>query len=237
MRKLLVALVVLAALLVAADRGGAYVATRQLASRVQTAEGLADEPDVVIHGVPFLTQVVGGRYDAIDFTEHDVVTDGVRLAAVRVHAEGVRVGLSDAVRGTVTEIPVDRGTGSVDIDYAQLNALVKKYAGAAGGLVTLASAGGNRLRVTGTVSAFGLSTGVGAEAEVTATDDTLHVIPLPSALDPLPAAIRDRARQLLTIDLPLPHLPFGLRLSRGTVTDAGITALADGSAIVIPVKQ
>lgn len=234
MRKLLITLVVLAGLLVVADRVAAYVATRQLAGRVQTAEGLAERPDVTIHGFPFLTQVVGGRYDGIDLTARGITSNGVRIAAVRVHTEGVHVRLADALGGRIEQVPVDRGSGSVDIDYAALNALAKKYAGS---LVSLSSAGGARLRVTGMVSASGLSTGVGADAVVTASADTLHVVPLPQALDGVPSALRSQARQLLTIDLPLPSLPFGLHLTSGTVTDAGVTAAAAGSAIVIPVGR
>ena len=55
MRRLLIVLVVLAALLVVADRVGVVVAQNRLASQIQQQLDLDRKPDVSIRGIPFLT--------------------------------------------------------------------------------------------------------------------------------------------------------------------------------------
>jgi hypothetical protein len=61
MKKLLVALVVLALLALGLDRGGVYVAERVAGSSLQDSQGLSERPDVDIAGFPFLDQLVSGR--------------------------------------------------------------------------------------------------------------------------------------------------------------------------------
>ena len=65
MRRLLIVLVVLAALLVVADRVGVVVAENRLAGQIQQQLVLDSKPDVSIHGIPFLTQAIRGRYKDI----------------------------------------------------------------------------------------------------------------------------------------------------------------------------
>ena len=52
MRKLLIVVIVLAGLLVVADRVAVVVADRQIASRVQSAYNLSSKPSVSVHGIP-----------------------------------------------------------------------------------------------------------------------------------------------------------------------------------------
>ena len=65
MRKLLIALVVLAVLFVAVDRIALVIAEDEIASRIATAYSLPADPGVSITGFPFLTQVVSGNYQQI----------------------------------------------------------------------------------------------------------------------------------------------------------------------------
>ena len=55
MRKLLLGVIILAVLLVAADRISAAVAENQISDRLTSAYGLAGKPGVTITGFPFLT--------------------------------------------------------------------------------------------------------------------------------------------------------------------------------------
>lgn len=233
MRKLLVTLVVLAALLLALDRVAVVVASRQLASKVQQSQGLSERPGVAIRGFPFLTQVVSGRYDRVELSARGVVRDGVRIDTVRLQADGVRVALGEALRGEVRQVPVDRGTGSALLSFEDLNALSRRYSG---GTVSFSSAGGSRLRLSAQVSVLGVTTAVSAEAAtVRVADGRLQVTPAPAALDALPVPVRGRARELLTVSFPLPSLPFGLRITGGEITPEGLTAAAAGDRIVFPV--
>ncbi|HZB29380.1 MAG TPA: DUF2993 domain-containing protein, partial [Streptosporangiaceae bacterium] len=67
MRKvLLVLLFVLIIVVIAADRVGVAVAQDQIAKQVAAQNDLPSKPDVKIHGIPFLTQAIGGNYQRID---------------------------------------------------------------------------------------------------------------------------------------------------------------------------
>ncbi len=72
--KLLWFVIVVAVLLVVADRGGAYAAERVAAQKLQSAETLSSRPDVAITGFPFLTQFASGRYEHVRVTAHGVST-------------------------------------------------------------------------------------------------------------------------------------------------------------------
>ena len=79
MRKLLIALVVLAVLFVAVDRIALVIAEDEIASRIATAYSLPTDPGVSITGFPFLTQVVSGNYQQIGVTADQIQADGVTL--------------------------------------------------------------------------------------------------------------------------------------------------------------
>jgi DUF2993 family protein len=78
MRKLLIGVIILAVLLVAADRIAAAVAENQISDRLTSAYGLAGKPGVTIAGFPFLTQVV------------HVTPGGLRIGAAARHVQFAR---------------------------------------------------------------------------------------------------------------------------------------------------
>ena len=67
-RKLLIGLVMLAALLVAADFGARAYAESRAATAVQTESRLATTPDVSIEGFPFLLHAATGEYPQVIVT-------------------------------------------------------------------------------------------------------------------------------------------------------------------------
>jgi LmeA-like phospholipid-binding len=127
MRKLAIALVVVIALGVIADRGAAYVAEGVVAQKIQDAEGVSDA-QVDITGFPFLTQALGGEFDAINVSMPavDAETRGgqVRVEHLDVTFRDVRTsdGFSQATAGSVSgsgSIPYDEfdGLGKVRVGY------------------------------------------------------------------------------------------------------------------------
>jgi len=120
MRRLLIVLVVLAALLVAADRVGVVVAQNRLASQIQQQLNLDRKPDVSIRGIPFLTQAISGTYKDIRVQLPDVDAGDVQNVAIDARLQGTHVPLSDAVGGNVGQIPVDRISGTLLIPYDEL---------------------------------------------------------------------------------------------------------------------
>jgi hypothetical protein len=74
LRRLIIALVILCALFVAADRIAVGVADSQVASKLQTSRGLAQKPSVSIGGFPFLTQLIGGKLDDVKVRATDMAS-------------------------------------------------------------------------------------------------------------------------------------------------------------------
>lgn len=187
MRRLVVVLIVLAALLAVLDRVGAEAADRAVAERIQAQEHLDVRPDVSIHGIPFLTQLVTGDYEQVDVTVRDVGSTGaVHVARVTAHLEGVSVPFADVIKQDVDRIPVDRATADVVLEFAALNDFLE------GKSVEVSAAEGKQVHVVATVAGVDVDTDV----PVTVEQDSL-LLTLPGGSD---------------VRLPLPELPFGIRL-------------------------
>jgi len=113
-----VAVVLFAAALVAADRGAAWIARRRVGELIAAAWRAADVPEVRISG-PFLIQFIGGRYRE------------VRLSVATFTAGGLEFGGLDAtlvrVRAPVRGLLAGRGlvageiTATVAIPFSALS--------------------------------------------------------------------------------------------------------------------
>jgi DUF2993 family protein len=117
-RRLLIAVVVLAALLVGADRLGVYIAERTAGDTIETSQHLTSRPDVDIAGFPFLTQLAAGKFDEITITAADLPV-GERLhlldvSRVRVVLHTVRVSRD------FSRVEADSATATATVSYAEL---------------------------------------------------------------------------------------------------------------------
>jgi hypothetical protein len=216
----LVLLLLVLALLVVADRVGASYAEREIGDRVaqQLTEqkATAEQPDVTIKGVPFLTQVLAGEYQEIkillnDFTGpagngKNIKMDQLDIRAKDVNAplDTVRTGNGDIVAGTVT------GVGT--ISYANLAELIGqeglKLSEKNGKLVGAApfQALGQTFNATGTAN-LAVKDGV---VSVTFADVTAEGLP-----DiPLVRTLVDNYVKQLAFDLKVPALPLGLKVQK-----------------------
>lgn len=143
--RLLISLVLLLVLAGVADRAAAHVAESRVASAIQDAENLQTEPDVTIHGVPFLTQLVRGVYGDVGVRVTDLSRAGVRFAVIDVRLHEAHVPFGDVIRSDVKRIPVDRVDGTALMTYAELDRLVGHgvhYSYAGNGAIRVAAAGG-----------------------------------------------------------------------------------------------
>ena len=88
--KWLIAIFVLLALLVGADRIALLIAESQLASRIQSSQHLNQKPDVSIAGFPFLTQVIARDFPHATVDIHGLNANGLTISDLR--SEERRVG-------------------------------------------------------------------------------------------------------------------------------------------------
>src|SRR6516165_3418652 len=112
MRKLLIGVIILAVLLVAADRISVAVAENQISDRLTSAYGLAGKPGVTITGFPFLTQVVTGDYQQID---------GAVLHHLNVRLTGVHATVSQVLGNGSSMVTADRAAGSAMVGFGTVD--------------------------------------------------------------------------------------------------------------------
>ncbi|MCL2780896.1 MAG: DUF2993 domain-containing protein [Actinomycetia bacterium] len=217
----LTVLIAFVALLVAADRVGVLVAQRAAASKLAGYAQFADRPSVRIHGVPFLTQVIGGKYDDVAVRADAVRVGALGTAKLDVRLHGLRLSASELIHRKVDQLRVDRVTGTVTWPYQQVAA----HAGIAG--LTLAPVdGGVAVTASVTVPGFGALT-VSGSGQFAVVDGSLRltVRDVRSATSgALPSALAGQLAGALNATIPLPALPYGLRV-------AGVTAGPDGLAV------
>ena len=223
-RRLLITFVVLLLIilgaLVVADRFGASYAEREIGDRVaqQLTEqkATAEKPDVTIKGVPFLTQVLAGKYQEIKILLNNfsgpagngknIKMDRLDIRAKDVNAplDTVRTGNGDIVAATVT------GVGT--LSYPDLADLIGqkglKLSERDGKLIGAApfEALGQTFNATGTAN-LAVKDGV---VSVTFADVTAEGLPN----IPLVRTLVDNYVKQLAFDLKVPALPLGLKVQK-----------------------
>lgn len=226
-RRLLIVVLVLAALAVAADRVGVRVAERTVAEQAQASADLRARPTVRIHGFPFLTQALEGRYDRIDVSARDLDRGGVRVSRLEATLRGVRVELGDAVGGSVSSIPVEGLDATAVVTFADL----AHRSGVMG--LTIAPEG-DGARVTGRVTVLGRTVQASALSRVTlragriaVTAQSVRVLGQSS-----PAVLRGLAGALDLL-VPVGRLPYDLELTGLDVTPEGVLLQARSGPTVL----
>ena len=121
--KVLVAvLLVLAALLVAADFTFAAIGEYQVSKKMRTELKLADDPSVTIHGFPFMLQAARGDYQDIEIEANGIpIGDTLRDLKVNAHLYDVKVPLSELVSGSAHSVLISQVEGQVKISAADVN--------------------------------------------------------------------------------------------------------------------
>jgi hypothetical protein len=220
-RRLVIVLVVLLALLAVADRVGVVVAQSLLAGQVKDQLGLDQTPDVSIRGIPFLTQAIGGKYKDVRVTLPGVDAGAVQNVAVDARLQGVRLPLSDVLRRRVDQVPVDRISGTLTIRYDEL----ARASGISGLRITR---DGDALKLSGSVRVLGRSVDASAvgRVEVNGNDLAINAERAEVAGVPVPQPVLDAAARLLSFRVSPRNLPLSLRI---TSVDIGDEALLVGA--------
>ncbi|HEY8372489.1 MAG TPA: LmeA family phospholipid-binding protein [Pseudonocardiaceae bacterium] len=124
MKKLVIALLVLAGLLVAADFGVAAAAEYQVSKKMREELRLADDPAVRINGFPFITQALAGDYRDVQVQVRGVPVGELRDVEVAATLYHVRAPLSDLLNGSVAKVTIDEVQGQVRIHASDIGRLI-----------------------------------------------------------------------------------------------------------------
>lgn len=228
MKGFLATLAVLLVLVVAADRIALVVAQKAVAAQLQASGSLSTKPDVSVRGIPFLTQAISGRYDDVELSATSVTAGGGRLSRLDATLRGVHVPLSDALSGSVTDVPVDDVRATVLMSYADLAAQLRDRR------LSVAPAG-DLLRVTGSLTVLGRTVTASALSSVALVGTSLRVtarrfeVGNGAADRVLSTALAGRLDFVVRIGT----LPYGLKLTGVRVQPDGVEATASGSHTVL----
>jgi hypothetical protein len=231
MRRFVIFLICLTIVLVAVDRIACGVAQSEIAQRIRATESVTASPKVKVHGFPFLTQALRGRYTRVDADLKDLsVQDGLTIDTLHLELRGVQVKISDVVNGSVNQVPVSSATTTATVSYSSLNAVVK--ANSPQNLdVKLAQGKSNRLAVSGKYSAGQLNVQIQGQAEVSVKGGALVVGLDSETVDALPSVVRSQLKSLIGAGYKLPALPFGFEATSVTVGPTGVTVQANATSV------
>lgn len=124
MRRLVIAVLVLVAVLVVVDFGVAAATEYQVSQTVREELDLAADPDVRINGFPFLTQAVAGEYDNIEIGASGVPVGQLRDVGVEATLRSVDASLSQLFSDRAESIQIQRVVGRVRVRDADLGRLI-----------------------------------------------------------------------------------------------------------------
>lgn len=215
LRRVLIILVVLAALVALGDRVANAVAERRIATEVAATAAdngaYSDQrPEVTIHGWPFLTQAWSGEFEQIDITLKDVGAEGLVFPSLEMAAHSVEADWrelsdgGDAIAGTLDV------SGSISVD--SIEALLAEQTG-----YDLSIDEDGNATVTTTEELGGVSVDLQASGKIAVGDGELSFTPdaVESLTSGLPASVQpliDSFASELTSTVTLPELPYGIQL-------------------------
>ena len=218
MRKLLIVVIILAGLLVAADRIGVVVADHEIASRIQSAYQLPSKPSVSVHGFPFLTQVVSGHYNQIDVSTGQLTTQGVTVDHLVAKLTGVRAPMSDLMGHGSATISAAHVSGTATVPFASVRRRLP-----AG--VQL-SQDGSALRLAGTVRYLGLSVPVTADAALSPSGAGIAVTPTRITVANGSSVLSSLISGQFRFVVPVTGLPLHLAIKSVSVVQGGVRVTA-----------
>lgn len=227
--KLVVALVLLVGLLVVGDRVAASATEGVVAERLQESGGLSGVPDVEISGFPFLTQALTGRYDDVVVHASSVQVGDVQIADFTATAQGLQVPITDALSGSVSQVPVDELRSRAVVSYEALSRSSGRRS------LTVRPFEGGRVRVTGEVEILGRTLRASSVSRLVV--DGPAVVVTAESYDVGP----DFADELVTraigdsldLRLPIGPLPYGLQLSDVRAGPDGVIVTSAASDVVL----
>ena len=226
MKKLLVFLIVVSALLVAADRAAAWEAGQVLADRLARTYQLDQPPDVQVQGIPFLTQWSSGQYQEVDVRAPTVTSNKVSITNLSAQLHTVTTASfatssADLAGATVREVDVQGLFPYSSLPLPQGFQVAPQ---------------GNQLRLTGSISVRGVSVPVSATVNVSVRNGSLQLttdqLNVPSAFTRLGlGALVNQQLQAATGAL---QLPLGAHLDAVSVTPNGLQASASATQVQLP---
>ena len=228
LRTLLIVAVVLGGLFVLVDRLAVNYAEGEVADRLKASGSMNADPEVSIHGFPFLTQVVGSGLEDVEVSvkEFDASTDGksVRIADLNAHLRGVEFS------GGFGQATARTAEGTARIGYDDLLKAAKPdpidvAPGVTAKVVGLSDGGNGKIKVEVEAEMFGttLPKPTVQDGEVRVKADALPSLGIKVA--------EDKVREITDFQQKVGGLPGGIALSKVTPAKDGVEISVEGSSV------
>lgn len=202
-RRLLIAVIVLAVIVVGADRLGVYFAERAAGDTIQTSQHLPSRPAVDIAGFPFLTQLAAGKFDKITITANDLP---VGEPSTRLDVSRVRVVLHTVrVSRDFSRVQADTATATAAVSYAELG----KTLG-----VHVEYADNGRIKATKTVSVAGqkFTASITSRPQLANGALSFGATQINDAAQ-IGGAVASALNRVFDLTIPLQGIPFKIRVT------------------------
>ncbi|WP_248962502.1 LmeA family phospholipid-binding protein [Sphaerisporangium perillae] len=224
MRKLIVFLILLGVLLAVLDRVAVAGVQSEVARQVAAKYDLDTPPTVTVHGIPFLTQAVAGRYEEVGVAIGKMTTpDGAKIVRIDAVLRGVHAPLMDLIQNSATaSVTADKVTGTVVVSKETLNARAPRGLRVEGN-------GDDSLQVTGKVTVAGIAIPVTAKMKIEVVAGGVRLTPENVNGIQVPNASR-----LLSFNVPIKDLPLNLKIDRVRSTSEGLAV--EATATDVPLR-
>lgn len=252
LKRLIIAVLVLAGVLVTADYAAAAAAESVVSRQLRERLGLADDPNVRINGFPFLTQAVAGRYGSIELTADRLKVGDLENVQVRAELRDVTAPLSGLLGGETPGLRVATAEGGARVgadDVARMLPGVERLslgnvdANAIADAITDGADPGLRALDPDSVARISGDVPVGADtesvvvlAELQVADGTMRLVPRDvrdSSGDPLPEPVAGLVEQTFALRVDPGGLPFGVVPTKLQVRDGTLEISGETSDLVI----
>ncbi|WP_165497146.1 LmeA family phospholipid-binding protein [Rhodococcus sp. ABRD24] len=242
MRKLIIGLVCLIGLAVVIDFGAAAYSEFRVSRALRDGGSLPADPEVTIHGFPFLTQAWKGKYDNIEIRAQQVPNDMIGEVTIEATLNGVTIPTSTLLDGSVSAVPVDHLDGRMMIDATDLGKFLgipdlqvsappaskSDGTGGSGGSGSPTTGG---IVLTGTVPVGPIQTSVSVQAALMLRGEQVMIVATDFSVghegqadSTVPGPLKQGVLGLFTKTIDRQELPFGVM-----PTDV----YAEGSRIVV----
>lgn len=210
------------------------VISEQAAREIARQDITSAKPEIDFDGFPFLTQVVSGRYDSITIVVRDahgpVNGETVNLPKLTIRARGVAASL-DTLRNGQGTVMADSVQGVAVIGYDTVTEFISQDQ------LELTERDG-QLTVTAPLDVLGETMTATGTARITVEDGKLRVGFDDLTVDGLPnnplarKVVNDYARKI-SVDVPLPALPYDLQLRAVRALPTGLEVTAEARNVAL----
>lgn len=221
-------LLVLALSVALADRVCATLAERKAGEFL--SEPFGQPATVRVHGTPFLTQALRGRYSDIEVLGGGLQIGEMAGATLTAHLHNALLPLRELLGGRASELPVELVQGRIVLPYGEL-ARVSRIPGLALEYET------GRLVASAAVPVPGISqlarvSGVAVLAVEQDGAVWLHIRNFSVAGISLTALLIKQLLPGLSVPIPIKALPYGLKLDQISASQAGLIVTGSAQDVV-----